>query len=256
MDQLWATFISGKSNFFLYAVVPAIVVTVSYLTGSFASWLIERAPSQQAYKIQKKLHAGATWRECFRHVFFHKLTSEIPLTFAGYPIFVWLGVSKELPLPGVVEVLAVLAASFVIEDAWHYMAHRSLHAKWAYAKIHHIHHKYTTPFGPAANFAHPLETLYTGFGTLLPVMILRPHLSTMLIWVVVRQWQAISVHVGFELPWRPSRWLPILGGARFHDVHHQKFTCNYAPTFIWWDRLLGTADAAAPAGRAAPERAN
>ena len=255
MDQLWATFISGKSNFFLYAVMPAIVVTVSYLVGSFASWLIERAPSQRAYKIQKKVQAGATWRECFRHVFFHKLTSEIPLTFAGYPIFVWLGVSKEGPLPGVLEVLAVLAASFVIEDAWHYMAHRSLHAKWAYAKIHHIHHKYTTPFGAAANFAHPLETFYTGFGTLIPVMILRPHLSTMLLWVVVRQWQAISVHVGFELPWRPSRWLPILGGARFHDVHHQKFTCNYAPTFIWWDRLLGTADAAAPARAPGPEQA-
>lgn len=247
MEQVWQSFIRERSDFFLYAVMPTIVVTLSYLVGTFASWLLERAPSQAGYKIQAKVHSTSTWRECLRHVFFHKLTSEIPLTFAGYPVFVWLGVKKDLPLPGAGTVLVTLAACFVIEDAWHYMAHRSLHAKWAYAKIHHIHHKYTTPFGAAANYAHPLETLYTGFGTLLPVMILRPHLSTMLLWVVVRQWQAISVHVGFELPWRPSRFLPLLGGARFHDVHHQKFTCNYAPTFVWWDRLLGTADGSSSA---------
>lgn len=242
MDAVWTAFIQDRSNFFLYGIVPSIVVTVSYLIGSLATFLIERAPPLEKYKIQRKVHGGNVWRECFRHVFFHKLTSEIPLTFLGYPLFVWVGVSKDLPLPSVGTVLLTLAGCLVIEDAWHYMAHRSLHAKWAYAKIHHIHHRYTTPFGPAANFAHPIETFWTGFGTLLPVLILRPHLSTMLIWVVVRQWQAISVHVGFELPWRPSRFLPILGGARFHDVHHQKFTCNYAPTFIWWDRVLGTAD--------------
>jgi len=47
-------------------VTPTIVATLAYLTG---------------------------W-QCFRHVFFHKLTSEIPLTFGAYPVFaptfVWL----------------------------------------------------------------------------------------------------------------------------------------------------------------------
>ncbi len=252
MDQLWESFVRGRGDFFLYALLPTIVVTVAYLVGSFATWLIERSPSHARFKIQKRTHGGQVWWECLRHVFFHKLTSEIPLTFAAYPVFLWVGVSKEAPLPGALTVLVTLAGCFVVEDAWHYLAHRSLHAKWAYAKIHHVHHKYTTPLGPAANYAHPLETIYTGFGTLLPVILFAPHLSTVLLWIVVRQWQAISVHVGFDLPWRPSRFLPILGGARFHDVHHQKFTCNYAPTFIWWDRVLGTADGAARGSVGAP----
>ena len=35
--------------------------------------------------------------------------------------------------------------------------------------------------------------------------------------------------------------------ARFRDVHailpdHERFTSNFAPTFVWLDRILGTAD--------------
>lgn len=242
MSELWQQFVAGRSNFFLYALMPSIVVTVAYITGSFASWLIERSSALQKHKIQRKPQTGATWRECIRHVFFHKLTSEIPLTWAAYPIFLFVGVTHEPPLPNALTVLLTLAGCLVVEDAWHYFAHRTLHAPWAYKKIHHIHHKYTTPFGAAANYAHPAETIFTGFGTVIPVILFRPHLFTVLVWIVVRQWQAISVHVGYDLPFRPSRFLPFLGGARFHDRHHERFTSNFAPTFVWLDRILGTAD--------------
>src|SRR5438046_7732457 len=161
------------------------------------------------------------WR-CAGHSLRNKLISEIPLTFAAYPIFVWLGVRKDLPLPGAATLLATLAFCLVVEDAWHYFAHRSLHTRWAMHKIHYLHHKYTTPFGLASSHAHPLETIYTGFGTVLPVLILRPHLFTVLVWVAVKQLQATAVHSGFQLPWRPSRFLPFLVGASFHDRHHPR----------------------------------
>ena len=32
----------------------------------------------------------------------------------------------------------------------------------------------------------------------------------------------------------------IVSGARFHDFHHYNFVGNYASTFTWWDKLLGT----------------
>ena len=32
------------------------------------------------------------------HSLRNKLISEVPLTFASYPFFVWLGISKDLPL--------------------------------------------------------------------------------------------------------------------------------------------------------------
>jgi plant 4alpha-monomethylsterol monooxygenase len=240
MDALWLRLTEGRGNFFLYAVLPTIVVTLAYLLGSFVAFAIDRLEALRTYKLQPKVHDAATWRACLRHVFLHKLTSEIPLTFAGYPVFVWIGVSRDTPLPSVVTVFGTLALSFVIEDAWHYFAHRALHTRWAYKHIHGVHHRYTTPFGPAANFAHPIETFFTGFGTLLAVIVLRPHLSTMLVWVAVRQWQAISVHIGYSFPVRPSRILPFMGGAQFHDTHHRRPHCNFAPTFVWLDRLFRT----------------
>lgn len=242
MDELWSRFVSHHGNLFLYAVMPTIVVNAAYLVGCAVSAVLDAMPSLRPYKIQEKVQTRAEWGYCLGHLTLNKLISEIPLTFAAYPAFVWLGVRKEGPLPSANTIILTLIASFIVEDAWHYFAHRTLHLRWAFKHIHYQHHRYTTPFGPAANFAHPLETLFTGFGTVLPVLMFRPHLYTLLIWVAVRQWQAMSVHVGYDFPWRPSRWLPFLGGARFHDRHHRRFNRNYAPTFVWIDRLLGTAD--------------
>ena len=242
MDDLWFQFVQNRSDLFLYAVMPTLVVNLAYLAGLFVCLALDRMPSLRRYKIQTKVHDRAEWWQCLRHLSLNKLISEIPLTFAAYPLFVWLGVKKDLPLPGIGTVLATLVVSFVVEDAWHYFAHRSLHTRWGFRRIHYLHHRYTTPFGIAANYAHPLETVFTGFGTVLPVLLLRPHLATMLLWVALRQWQAMSVHVGYDFPFRPSRFLPLLGGARFHDRHHRRFNRNYAPTFVWLDRLLGTAD--------------
>lgn len=242
MNDLWGRLVAHRSDLVLYAVVPTLVVNAAYVLGLLPTLAFDLMPSLRKYKIQDKVHDAAEWAQCLRHMLLNKLMSEIPLTFAAYPIFVWLGVKKDGPLPGAWTVVATLAVSFVIEDAWHYFAHRSLHTRWAYQHIHYMHHRYTTPFATAANYAHPLETVWTGFGTVLPVLILRPHLFTLLVWVAVRQWQAMAVHVGYDFPWRPSRFVPFVGGARFHDRHHRRFNRNYAPTFVWLDRLLGTAD--------------
>jgi sterol desaturase/sphingolipid hydroxylase (fatty acid hydroxylase superfamily) len=219
-----------------------VAVNAGYLAGALLCLALDLVPPLRKYKIQPQVHGLSAWWRCTRHVVLNKLMSEIPMTVIAYPLFIKLGVSKDLPLPGWGALALTLAACFVVEDAWHYFAHRSLHTRWGYQHIHYMHHHYTTPFGVAANYAHPLETLWTGFGTALPVLLFRPHLSTMLIWIMVRQWQAISVHVGYDFPWRPSRFIPFMGGARFHDRHHRRFNRNYAPTFVWLDRLLGTAD--------------
>lgn len=242
MQDLWRQLIEGRSDLFLYAILPTVAVNLAYLLGALLCLALDHTPALQVYKIQKKVHGAADWWLCVRHLLFGKIIAEIPLTVLAYPAFVWLGVRKDLPLPTPHTVLLTLAVSFVIEDAWHYFAHRVLHNRWAFKHIHAVHHHFTTPFGVASNYAHPLETLFTGFGTVLPVLLLRPHLSTMLVWIVVRQWQAISVHAGYDFPFRPSRFLPFVGGARFHDRHHRRFNRNYAPTFVWLDRLLGTAD--------------
>ncbi len=242
MEELWRELVARSSNFTLFALMPIVVVNLAWATGALLCLGLDQVPALQRYKIQEKRNGT---REFFRaawHAVLTKCVSEIPLTIAAYPIFVWLGVTTAAPLPSTARVLATLAFCLVVEDAWHYFAHRTLHTRWGFRKIHYLHHHYTTPFAVAASYAHPLETIFTGFGTVLPVLILRPHLFTMLVWVVVKQAQATMVHSGYQFPWRLSRFLPFLVSAGFHDRHHRRFNRNYAPNFIWLDRLLGTAD--------------
>lgn len=52
-----------------------------------------------------------------------------------------------------------------MEDAWHYFAHRALHHKSIYKHIHKLHHEFSAPFGLAAEYAHPVEILVLGAGT-------------------------------------------------------------------------------------------
>ena len=58
-----------------------------------------------------------------------------------------------------------LALFFVMEDFWHYFAHRGLHHKSIYKHIHKLHHEFSAPFGLAAEYAHPIEILVLGMGT-------------------------------------------------------------------------------------------
>ena len=162
MNELWQSLVAGRSDFVLFGLSSTLVVTVSFLIGALVSWRIETNASLKQHKLQpRKSTSAGEWVHCIRHIFFHKLTSEIPLTIGAFPVFAALGIAKDAPLPGVLSIVVTLVISFVIEDAWHYFAHRALHGKWAYKTIHHVHHKYVTPFGPAANYAHPLETLST-----------------------------------------------------------------------------------------------
>ena len=191
MEALWHQLTQHASNFTLYALLPTIAVNLAWFAGALACLGLDQVPSLRAYKIQQHDNGIAEFWRCAGHSLRMKLVSEVPLTFAAYPIFVWIGVSKDLPLPSVATVLLTLAFCLVVEDAWHYFAHRTLHTRWAFKKIHYLHHHYTTPFGIASSYAHPLETVWTGFGTVLPVLILRPHLLTVIVWVVVKQLQAI-----------------------------------------------------------------
>jgi 4-alpha-methyl-delta7-sterol-4alpha-methyl oxidase len=242
MEALWRHLITGSSNFTLYALLPTLVVNVAWIVGGLLCLALDFIPSLRKYKIQARDNGTTEFWRCARHSLRNKLISEIPLTFAAYPFFVWLGIRKDLPLPSVATVLATLLACLVIEDAWHYFAHRTLHLRWPMKHIHSLHHHYMTPFGLASSYAHPLETLFTGFGTVLPMLILRPHLFTLLLWVVVKQAQATAVHCGYMFPFRPSRFLPFVVSAGFHDRHHRRFNRNFAPNFVWMDYLFGTAD--------------
>ena len=138
-----------------------------------------------------------------------------------------------------------------------------MHTRYLYKYIHKIHHKYSAPFGLAAEYAHPAEVFILGAGTICGPLLYcyftqNLHLLTVLIWIVLRLFQAIDAHSGYgqylkclfchdkvllaflDFPWSLNHILPFWSGAEHHDFHHMAFTNNFSTSFRWWDRIFGT----------------
>ena len=120
-----------------------------------------------------------------------------------------------------------------------------------YKHIHKLHHTFSAPFGLAAEYAHPVEVLILGSGTIggpllfaVGTQTIFPktalHIVTVYIWIILRLFQAIEAHSGYDFPWGTRFWLPFWSGAEHHDFHHMAFVNNYSTSFRWWDHMLGT----------------
>ena len=83
-------------------------------------------------------------------------------------------------------------------------AHQMLHKGVLYKHIHKIHHKYSAPFGLAAEYAHPAEVMILGTGTILGPLLYcyftrNFHIFTMYVWITLRLFQAIDAHSGYGM---------------------------------------------------------
>jgi len=131
-------------------------------------------------------------------------------------------------------------ASLIIYDAWFYWGHRMMHSKWLY-RFHAHHHRSIVPTPWSNNsdslvgaFVEQSYFLVAPFLLPIPPMVLVAH-------KVFDQVSGIAGHAGheyFAAPTARAPW-PMLC-TTFHDQHHGHFTCNYANTFSWWDRAMGT----------------
>jgi methylsterol monooxygenase len=153
----------------------------------------------------------------------------------------------QVPFPTLREMAPQVFLFFFYEDLFHYCAHKALHYGVLYKHIHKIHHKYSAPFGLAAEYAHPAEVFILGAGTITGPLLYchftrNLHIFTVYVWIVLRLFQAIDAHSGYDFPWSLQHILPFWSGAEHHDFHHMAFTNNFSTSFRWWDRIFGTDD--------------
>lgn len=131
----------------------------------------------------------------------------------------------------------------VIEDFAFYWSHRILHTPFFYKRIHKIHHEFNNPVSISAIYAHPLEYLIgNSVPTTLGFMILgkRCHFSTFMMWLVIRIFETIDGHSGYEFSWSPYRLLPFSGSSEYHNFHHSHNVGTFSSFFTYWDTLMGT----------------
>ncbi|TPX54413.1 hypothetical protein PhCBS80983_g05938 [Powellomyces hirtus] len=219
-------------------------------------YIMDKIPFFQKYKIQdNKPNTPELYWKCIKSIILSQIFIQLPLMLLFHPTAVWLGMRfLEVPFPPWTTIALSCLFCLAVEDCYHYFVHRLMHHRLLYKHVHKVHHEFSAPFGIAAEYAHPIETVVLGQGFFLgPVMLLMMgvdvHVVTMAIWLAVRLIETVDVHAGYDFPWALHHWLPFLGGPAFHDHHHETFKGNYSSSFVIWDWLFGT-DASYNARRA------
>ncbi|KAG8856077.1 C-4 sterol methyl oxidase [Serendipita sp. 411] len=218
--------------------------------GRCIPWIIiDAIPYFRKWKLQpNKVPSPKEQWECTKLVLLSHFTIELPGIWLFHPLTEFFGMRTwQAPFPHWTTIGLQVAGFFVFEDFYHFVAHQALHYGPLYRHIHKLHHKYSAPFGLAAEYAHPLETLILALGTLGGPILWTMysgdfHIVTMYLWVTLRLFQAIDAHSGYDFPWSLQHILPFWSGADHHDFHHMAFTNNYSTSFRWWDHLFGTDD--------------
>jgi len=225
---------------FLSALAMTFIVGVRYLvtSGLFAAWTARRFPGRlagQSAQVRREIGwslasaaiygvpAGVVARG-WQERGWTRVYSDI----GDYPLW-WLPLS----------VLVYLA----LHDTWFYWTHRWMHWPRLFKIAHSVHHASRPPTAWAAMSFHPLEAV-TG-AVVIPVLVFAVPIQIAALGVVlaVMTLMGVTNHMGWEMfpKWLvhgpAGRWLIT---ASHHELHHQKYRCNYGLYFRFWDRLCGT----------------
>jgi methylsterol monooxygenase len=221
---------------------------VVYFGRSLPWIIIDAIPYFQKWKLQpNKIPTPQEQWECTKQVLWAHITVELPTIWLFQPLAEAVGMRTwQVPFPTLYTMAWQIFFCMCFEDLFHWAAHRALHTPILYKYIHKVHHKYSAPFGLAAEYAHPAEVMILGMGTLAGALVLcfftEVHFISFWMWVIIKLFQAIDSHSGYDFPWSLQHIVPFWSGAEHHDFHHMAFTNNYSTSFRWWDRIFGTDD--------------
>ncbi|KAK3352999.1 C-4 sterol methyl oxidase [Lasiosphaeria hispida] len=259
-ERLWAAWYLWMQNDVLATGIMSFVMHEIVYFGRSIPWMVvDTIPYFNKYKLQnQKLPSWKEQWECAALVLLSHCTVELPQIWLFHPVAAYFGMDYGVPFPSIWTMAMQISIFFVFEDAWHYWFHRALHYGPLYKNIHKLHHTYSAPFGLAAEYASPIEAMLLGFGIVgSPIIWVSVfgdlHLLTMYVWIILRLFQAIDAHSGYDFPWSLRHIVPFWAGADHHDLHHEKFIGNYASSFRWWDYCLDT-EAGLEATKARRER--
>uniref|UniRef100_A0A7S1XJL5 Fatty acid hydroxylase domain-containing protein n=1 Tax=Erythrolobus australicus TaxID=1077150 RepID=A0A7S1XJL5_9RHOD len=243
VDPVWRWLLANLSETALYVGGMFVSLVGGYYIGALPYMVLDwlRIPFFARFKVQEHRYpTNGELARTARDLMVLFVGVMLPMIYVGAPVFKWLGMTAELPLPSAHAVVIQVLFFFVVEDFMNYWIHRWLHTPWAYKNIHSVHHEHDAPFALAATFAHPIEVIMLGIPTFTGPALVGPHMLTMWIWLMMRQYEAIDIHSGYEFPWNINSYLRFYAGTEHHDYHHHMYSGNFASVFTWCDVLYGT----------------
>lgn len=242
VEQVWSNVISNLTEFQLKTVVVFAIHEVFYWSSHVPFLIADAIPYCKRWKVQgSKPNTMEAQLACFCRVLFTHFLLVLPIILATHSVLDMLGMQSSVEtLPSLSFLAYQVLLYFLIEDFVFYWGHRALHSPFLYKHVHSVHHHHSAPFGIAAEYAHPFEVLFLGTATLSGPLLYTPHLFTLYVYLGLRCMQTVECHSGYNFPWSLNRWVPLYGGAFFHDHHHRIHSGNYASTFTWVDSIFGT----------------
>lgn len=242
IESIWSRFIHSFTEFQMKTVMTFVIHEVCYWLAYIPFIVADQIPYCRRWKIQdNKTNHTPLQINCIKRLLFNHFLIVLPMIMGTHPVLDLMGTTYTVDtLPSLSKMIAQIALFFIIEDFVFYWGHRALHTPYLYNKVHSVHHEHAAPFGLAAEYAHPFEVCFLGTATLAGPMIIGPHLFTLYVYLILRSFQTVECHSGYDFPWSLNRWFPLYGGADFHDHHHRIHSGNYSSTFVWADALYQT----------------
>lgn len=144
-EKGWVNWYVWWDNPIIATGVMSFVLHELLYFGRAVPWIIVDAiPALRKYKLQDD--KVPTWHdqwECTKYVLLSHFTVELPQIWGFHPMCQHLGLATyEVPFPALWTIAWQIALFFVIEDTWHYWAHRLFHWGPFYRYIHKKHHEY------------------------------------------------------------------------------------------------------------------
>lgn len=195
----------------------------------------------------RRIRARRAGKRDIRREFGYSPGTVLLFSLVGFSVFVGSrhGVfalhGGDLPRAG--RLLAEFLVIVLLHDAYFYWAHRAMHTRWVFRKVHRLHHKSRTPTPWAAYAFAPSEAIVQAGFLPLAGLVLPLHELTVLLFVTHMIVRNVIGHAGVEL--FPNWWLnsPIsrwITTTTHHDLHHAHRGCNFGLYFTWWDRWMNT----------------
>lgn len=185
-----------------------------------------------------------------------KIKGEIKYSLLTFLIFALVGVGifiarrlgytkiySDISEYGVPYFIFSIIASILIHDAYFYFTHRLMHHKLLFKKFHSVHHYSLNPSPFAAFSFHPYEAIIEAGIVPLLVVIMPIHPLAIISFILFMTSLNVLGHLGIELYpsyFVSSKWTNWNNTSTHHNIHHQKFNCNYGLYFNWWDKLFRT----------------
>ncbi len=197
--------------------------------------------------VNRRIQSGKAIAADIRREITYSLSTVVLFSLVGFSVYVGSqhGIFQIYrgDLPSTNRLLLEFATIVLLHDAYFYWAHRLMHTRWLFRRVHRLHHKSRTPTPWAAYAFAPPEALLEASILPLSALLIPMHEITVLLFVTHMIVRNVIGHAGVEL--FPGWWLeaPVLRRittTTHHDLHHSHGGYNFGLYFTWWDRWMKT----------------